>query len=325
LTGGEARADISVIIVSWNTRELTGRCLRTLRTGLAAIPAQIIVVDNGSTDGTAEMVRAAFPDVQLLARQSNEGYTRANNAGIAIADGRYILLLNSDAFVKEGCVERLIYELEHRPGAAAVAPRLVYGDGRWQRWTAGAAPTLRTAANHYLFLERLLPGRPVFPGLYLGADVRQARRVDWVSSACMLLRADALRAVGGLDERLFVYMDDVDLCQRLRDARWEIWYLPAGRGHPPDGPDRPGTGQRTAIGGVAVLRAILLRTAWPWCGRRAAGDPDRRLRLSRRDLSPCGADLAASDPGAAREGAFRIARSHLAWRVRFSMTEGDGR
>lgn len=226
MTGGEARAVLSVIIVSWNTAALTERCLRTLRSTLLSVPTEIIVVDNGSTDGTADVVRTRFPEVTLVANASNEGYTRANNAGIAIAKGRYLLLLNSDAFVKDGCVERLIAELEQRPRAAAVAPRLVYGDGRWQRWTAGSAPSLRTAANHYLFLERLLPGRRAFAGLYLGADVRQPRRVDWVSSACMLIRANAMHAVGGLDERLFVYMDDVDLCQRLRDTGWEIWYTP---------------------------------------------------------------------------------------------------
>jgi GT2 family glycosyltransferase len=217
---------LSVIIVSWNAAALTDRCLRSLRSATLAERTEVILVDNGSTDGTVEMVRSGFPEVTVIVNPSNEGYTRANNSGIAVATGRYILLLNSDAFVDEDCVRRLIEQLERRPHAAAVAPRLVYGDGSWQRWTAGSAPTLRTAANHYLFLERLRPGHPAFAGLYLGADVREPRRVDWVSSACMLLRSDALRAVGGLDERLFVYMDDVDLCQRLRDAGWEVWYCP---------------------------------------------------------------------------------------------------
>ena len=140
LTGGESRIALSVIIVSWNTIELTGRCLRTLRSSILSIPTEIIVVDNGSTDGTAEMVRTAFPEVMLVANPSNEGYTRANNAGIAIADGRYILLLKSDAFVNDGCVAQLIDELERRPRAAAVAPRLVYGDGRWQRWAVPTGP-----------------------------------------------------------------------------------------------------------------------------------------------------------------------------------------
>ena len=226
MTGGDGRAVLSVIIVSWNTAELTDRCLQTLLSTGSPVPTEIIVVDNGSTDGTAELVRVRYPGVKLVENRSNEGYTRANNAGIAVAEGRYLLLLNSDAFVKEGCVAQLIAELERRPRAAAVAPRLVYGDGRWQRWTAGAAPSLRSAANHYLVLERLLPGHRAFAGLYLGADVRSPRPVDWVSSACMLLRAEAVREVGGLDERLFVYMDDVDLCQRLRDAGWEVWYCP---------------------------------------------------------------------------------------------------
>jgi len=226
LTGGENLIHLSVIIVSWNTAVLTERCLRALRTNATSISMEIILVDNGSSDGTVEMVQTAFPEVVLVVNTSNEGFTRANNAGIAIAQGRYILVINSDAFVSPGCITQLLSDLETRPRAAAVAPRLVYGDGRWQRWTAGSAPSVRTAANHYLFLERLSPGGRAFAGLYLGADVRQARRVDWVSSACILLRAEALKAVGGFDERIFLYMDDVDLCQRLRDAGWEVWYSP---------------------------------------------------------------------------------------------------
>lgn len=226
MTGASA-PDISVIIATWNTRELLARCLDAIA---AHEPAQgaleVVVVDNGSLDGTAAMVRERYRGVVLIENARNLGYTSANNQGIAMARGRYLLLLNSDAFVTAGACDRMLAFAEADPRIGAVGPRLVYGDGRWQRWTAGRAPTLRTALNHYLFLDRLAPRITGCGGLYLGDDTTRARRVDWVSSACMLVRADAVRAVGNLDERIFTYMDDVDLCERLRAAGWSVWYCP---------------------------------------------------------------------------------------------------
>jgi GT2 family glycosyltransferase len=112
------------------------------------------------------------------------------------------------------------------PRAGAVGPRLVYGDGRWQRWTAGRAPSLAAAAGHYFFLERLFPNVPACRGMFLGRDVRHPITADWVSSACMLVRRAATDQVGLMDERFFVYMDDVDLCERLRSGGWNVWYCP---------------------------------------------------------------------------------------------------
>jgi GT2 family glycosyltransferase len=120
----------------------------------------------------------------------------------------------------------MLDRMRQDPRAAVVGPRLVYGDGRWQRWTAGRVPSLRAAAAYYLFLERLFPGVWAFEGLFLGQDIRAGRRVEWISSACMLVRHSALNQVGSMDERFFAYMDDVDLCVRLRTAGWNVWYCP---------------------------------------------------------------------------------------------------
>ena len=230
MTGVEMRPDISAIVVSWNTRDLLVRCLAALdRHRASGRTMEIIVVDNGSTDGTAELVRRERADVRLIANPDNVGYTRANNQGIAAARGRYLLLINSDAFLEPLALERMLEDIETDPRAAIVGPRLVFGDGSWQRWTAGRAPSLRSAASHYLFLERIAPRSRLFGGVFLGDDTRVARTVDWVSSACLLARADAIAEVGGMDEQLFVYMDDVDLCQRLRDRGWKIRYVPAAQ------------------------------------------------------------------------------------------------
>ncbi len=212
--------------MSWNTADLLAACLRSLREAGEHRRVETIVVDNGSGDGTVEMMRQDWPEVRLVANATNEGFTKANNRAIALSRGEHLLLINADARLLPGCLDRLLARMAADPRAGAVGPRLVYDDGRWQRWTAGRAPSLRSALNYFFFLDRLFPGQAAFAGIYLGRDVRQAFRPDWVTSACMLVRRAALDQVGLLDERYFAYMDDVDLCQRLRDAGWNIWYSP---------------------------------------------------------------------------------------------------
>jgi GT2 family glycosyltransferase len=208
-------ADLSVVIVSWNCRNLLTECLGRLRAG------QLIVVDNGSTDGTQETLARDWPQVELIANSENAGFSRANNQGIARCTAENILLINADAQITPASLETMLAFLNEHPRAGAVGPRLTYADGSWQRWTAGYMPSLRTSAAHYLFLERA-----GLPGLYLKNDVKQPFQPEWVSSACMLVRNEALRQVGPLDESLFAYMDDVDVCARMRRAGWEVWYCP---------------------------------------------------------------------------------------------------
>ena len=226
MTGADARIEVSAVIVAWNGRALIDECLRSVFAHAGGRSLEVIVVDNGSTDGTAEHVRSSWPEVSLIANEQNAGYTRANNQAVKVARGRYLLLINADARLEPGCLEALVARLDRDDRAAIAGPRLVFGDGSWQRWTAGRAPGLAAALNHYLFLERLSPR---FGGLYLGRDVRDARVVDWVSSACLVARRDAFDEVGGMDERFFVYMDDVDLCQRVRDRGWRVWYEPVAQ------------------------------------------------------------------------------------------------
>ena len=223
MTGDDVCVDVSAVVVSWNTRDLLEQCLHSIAAH-AGDSVEIVVVDNGSADGTSDMIRAHWPDVRLIANRENLGYTHANNQAIRISRGRYVLLLNADAMLRPGCLAALVARLEDDPKAAIAGPRLVYPDGRWQRWTAGRAPGLVSALNYFLFLDRLAPER--LGGMYLGRDVRVARRVDWLSSACMLVRRSTLERIGLLDERYFVYMDDVDLCQRARDAGYAVWYCP---------------------------------------------------------------------------------------------------
>jgi N-acetylglucosaminyl-diphospho-decaprenol L-rhamnosyltransferase len=219
--------DVSAIIVNWNTCDLLDLCLESLH---AYAPRrrslEIVVVDNGSADGSADLVRTNWPDVVLEVNTANEGYTRANNRAIGLSRGRNLLLINSDAQVGPGSIDTMLERLEADARAAVVGPRLVYGDGSWQRWTAGRAPDLASVTSFFLFAERF-SASATRRSLFLAEDVREPFCPDWVCSACMLVRREALDQVGLMDERYFCYMDDVDLCQRFRDAGWRVWYDPS--------------------------------------------------------------------------------------------------
>ena len=215
---------VSAVVVTWNSADLLPACLNSLgrEAGL-----ELVVVDNASTDGTPELAARLWPGAKVIRNHSNRGFTRANNQGVRAAAGDRLLLINVDARLGPGALAAMSATLDAEPRTGVVGPRLTYGDGSFQRWTAGRFPGLVAALVYFLFLERLLPSRFSRFSLYLGRDVREPFVPDWVSSACMLVRRQAYEAVGGMDESVFVYMDDVDLCQRLRDAGWLTSYCPA--------------------------------------------------------------------------------------------------
>lgn len=218
-------ADLATIIVSWNTAELTDECLRNVREHTPpGLVNDVVVVDNASEDGTADLVRERWPDVRLIANEDNVGFCRANNQAIRATDAPVLLLINSDGRLTPGCLPAMLARLEADPRAAVVGPRLEFGDGTFQRWTAGEELSLRTCANHFWFLDRWSDRVPALSSIYLAHDTDVAFEPGWVSSAVMVLRRSALDEIGLLDESIFVYMDDVDLCQRAIDAGWHVWY-----------------------------------------------------------------------------------------------------
>jgi len=213
----KAPLQVSIVIVNWKVRELLRACLRSVidHGGLTTAGAaggegeqQVIVVDNASGDGSVEMVRAEFPQVELLANADNVGFGRANNQALPHCRGRHLLLLNPDTVVHPGAIAALVAHLDAHPDVGVTGCRLLNADGTLQRWTGGAYPRLLNLANHYFFLDRLLPAawRPM--PLYLDRDVACDIDVDWVSGACMLLRGSALQ--GRLfDEGYFMYGEDM--------------------------------------------------------------------------------------------------------------------
>ncbi len=218
-------SDVTVIIVNWNTVDLLDDCLASIAEHQPADRrVEVVVVDNASTDGSVDHLRHRWPSVQVIANDENVGFCRANNQAIRATDAPYVLLVNTDARLTPGCLDTLVGYLDRDPQAAVVGPRLVYGDGSFQRWTAGRTLELGSCANYLLGLDRLAARHPSLAGMYLDRDTDQPFQPGWVTSAVMLLRRRALDEIGLLDESIFVYMDDVDLCQRATDAGWHIWY-----------------------------------------------------------------------------------------------------
>lgn len=218
-------ADLTVIIVNWNTVDLLDDCLRSvLDYGPAGLSQEIVVVDNASSDGSVEHLRTNWPSVKLIANDENVGFCRANNQAIRVSEAPYLLLINTDARLRAGCVNTMLGYLQHDPRAGVVGPRLVYGDGSFQRWTAGQSLSLGSCATYLLGLDRLAARHQARAGMYLNYDIAEPFKPGWVSSAVMLVRRAALDEIGAFDESIFVYMDDVDLCQRATDAGWNTWY-----------------------------------------------------------------------------------------------------
>jgi GT2 family glycosyltransferase len=221
--------DVSVIIVSWNTKALLARCLAQLEAACDGLDVEVFVVDNGSTDGSVELVREHFPQVRLFANRQNLGFVRANNQALPLAQGEFVLLLNSDAFVEPSALRELVGFLRSHSAAGAAGPRLNYPDGSLQR-SCTAFPTVFDELCLMLQLDRLFPRSRLFGRFWLsGWDYSAVREVDVVMGACLLVRRRVVEQVGLLDEAFFMYSEEVDWCYRIRRAGWRLYLVPQAR------------------------------------------------------------------------------------------------
>jgi N-acetylglucosaminyl-diphospho-decaprenol L-rhamnosyltransferase len=212
-------ADVSVVVVTWNALPWLEQCLESVR------GREIVVVDHGSTDGTVELVRERFPDVRLI-EQENKGMGGGNNAGMRAAGGRYFFLLNSDAWVVDDALDRLVAFADEHPEAAVVGPKLLNTDGTLQR-SARGEPTLWRLATEYLFIRKLAPRSKRLNPLYRG-DFGHDRveEVDWLFGPALLVRKEAADAVGLFDEDFFMFSEEVDWMTRFRRAGWTVVFFP---------------------------------------------------------------------------------------------------
>jgi GT2 family glycosyltransferase len=218
--------ELSIIVVSYNTRQHLERCLRALAAASADLETQVIVVDNASRDGSVEMLRHDFPAVTVIANRDNVGFARGCNAGLAAAEGRFLLLLNSDTVPAPGSLSALVRYARAYPRAGAVGPRLRAADGSPAR-SCFHFPSLTRPYLNIAAVRRLVGDRFGLPYAWDHPCLRDGGVVDWLSGACMLLRRDALAAAGVLDERYFMYFEDTDLCRRLWRAGWQVVFWPA--------------------------------------------------------------------------------------------------
>jgi len=201
-------------------------CINSLRGQLAADKSEVIVVDNASSDGTAEMIRRCFPDVKLIESLTNLGFARGNNAGIELSSRQYLCLINPDVVVGENCISRMVDFMEQNPDIGMLGPKIIGRDGEVQR-SCMRAPTLWNQLCRTLGLDSLIKRSRLFGG-YLMTDFPHdsLRDVEVINGCFWMVRRDALLNVGNLDPRFWMYSDDLDWCRRFLIAGWRVVFFP---------------------------------------------------------------------------------------------------
>lgn len=216
---------LSVLIVNWKSKDYVRLCLNSIQRECAELNPQIVVVDGGSFDGCGEMLAQEFPGVEFIQGPGNIGFGRSNNLGFEKITGDAVLLLNPDTELKAGAVQRLLAELRHHPDAGVIGPRLLNTDGSLQTSCVQALPTPWNQALDSDSLRHRLPNSRLWG---VGKAFRSSAPsvVEAVSGACMLLRSEVFRRLGGFSQQFFMYAEDMDLCARIRKAGLHVIHVP---------------------------------------------------------------------------------------------------
>ncbi|MFD0697777.1 glycosyltransferase family 2 protein [Paenibacillus sp. GCM10027628] len=219
--------DLSVIILNYNTRELTLNCLQSVFASTTSYKYEVILIDNASSDNTLQAVVEHFPQVTCIANDQNVGFSKANNQCIKIAKGRYVLLLNSDTVVQLDTLETMLQFMDSHPDVGASGCKIVLPDGSLDKACKRGFPT-PSASFYYAFgFSKLFPNIPRFNQYQLGyLDPDQEYPIDSLVGAFMLVRREAIDQVGMLDEEFFMYGEDIDWCYRIKQAGWVNYYYP---------------------------------------------------------------------------------------------------
>lgn len=218
--------DVSVVIVNWNTRDLLNQALHSLYEETRGVDFEAIVVDNGSTDGSAELIESKWSGVKLVALPRNVGFTSGNNAGIAEARGRHVLLLNSDTIVLPTTLKGLAGFLDRHADVGCAGPRHLNADLSLQR-SMDDFPTLFADFASYTGLARVRPIERFLASRFAWwSSHDEQREVGWVNGSCIMVRREVIDQVGGLDEGFFIYGEELDWCYRMREAGWRVCFTP---------------------------------------------------------------------------------------------------
>lgn len=220
--------DISVIIVNYNVREFLNNALVSLLKALEGYSSEVFVVDNASDDGSIELIQQRFPQVHLIVNKSNVGFAKANNQALTLATGKYLLLLNPDTIVQEDTFSKLIEFFSKNNTAGMVGCKILNPDGSLQLACRRSFPTPWTAFTKTFGLSSLFPKSKLFARYNLTyLDPDKPCEVDAISGSFMMMKREVFEKIGGLDETFFMYGEDLDLCYRIQQSGWKVFYVPA--------------------------------------------------------------------------------------------------
>lgn len=265
---------VSIIIVSYNTRELLHDCLLSLKKVVDELPFEIIVSDNGSSDGSVELIKKSFPDVILIENNKNLGYAAGNNKARKIAKGRYILFLNSDTVVKANSIKESVSFLDNQKDVGALTCKVVLRNGELDPDTRRSFPTPWIALTHFSGLDRLFPKSSILSRYWYGfKDPNSTHEIEVLQGAFCLVRKDLLDRIGWFDEDYFLDGEDIDLCWRIQKAGYKIIYYPKvsiihvkgaskGKRQKELGKQSLKTRMKTVSSGLRAMETFYIKNMW---------------------------------------------------------------
>ncbi|CAG7659201.1 glycosyltransferase family 2 protein [Paenibacillus allorhizosphaerae] len=219
--------DLSIIIVNYNTCELTLNCLKSIFESQINYSYEVILIDNNSSDLSVEQIKKKYPEVKLHCNKINLGYSKANNQGIRLAEGRYVLLLNSDTIIQPDSLQTMVSFMDHHPKVGASGCKIVLPDGSLDKACRRGFPTPSASFYYMCGLSKWFPQNAKFNQYQLThLDPDKDYPVDCLVGAFIMVRREAIQQVGLLDEEFFMYGEDIDWCYRIKEAGWAIYYYP---------------------------------------------------------------------------------------------------